>query len=281
MSSSLGWGLGIAIAVLAVVLAIRAAKAAARERQAARISSLAAALTASGFSVEEDVELPAEVPDWEIARAKSRTKLAIRVQREGTTIYLFDHAQSNEGWAGWNMESSSAGESSTIETYRHTLACLNAPALSLPRFQVIPSLRDKMSDIVGASTRDLEADGYAKSAGAIDMLMGLTGALLARKERPGALALPDQPALAAELKVYGEDESAAAALVVGLLRDLLLSQPGVILEGQGQWLVVSLNVGLAFGISDDKTSRLSSGLLTSEQAVRLVELTFELRDALE
>ena len=275
------WVFGIAIVTLAVVLAIRSAKASARKRRAARIGALAEALTASGFSVEEDAEIPAEVPDWEIARTKNRTKLAIRVQRGDTTIHLFDHVQDNEGYTGWNMESVSSGESSTTRTYRHTLACLQAPPLTLPTFQVIPSLRDKMSDIVDASARDLEAEGHTKSAGALDMLMGVVGGLVAMQERPGALALTDQPELTADFYIYGEDEPAVRALLAGPLRDLLLSQPGAILEGQGPWLVASLNVGLAFGTSPDKKSRLESGLLSPEQTVRLVEFAFELSDALE
>lgn len=269
---------GIAIVALAVVVAVLGIRAAGRKRRAKRVGSLAEALIGSGFSTEVDAEIPAEAPDWEIAPKKKRDGQAIRIESGDATVFLFDHVQDNKGYLGWNEEVASGGDSGTTRTYRHTLACLHAPALALPSLQVIPNVRVKMHGIVGTATEDLEAEGHTKSAGALDMLMGLVGGLAAAHERPGALALADQEELMAAFKIYG-DESAVAALLTGPVRTLLLSQPGTILDGRNEWMIVSLNVGMAFGI--DRKSRLPQGLLSPEQTVQLVELTFALREALE
>ncbi len=276
----LGIGIGIAIAGLVVIAAIARFRASARKREAERIGSLVEALSASGFSVTEGAEIPTEAPDWEIAPRRNRTDHAIRVERSDATAFVFDHTQINKGYMGWNQESSSGGDSGTTRTYTHTVACLHAPGLATASFQVIPNLRTKMSGFIDASARDIEAEGHTKTAGALGMLMGMVSSLAALHERPGALTLADHPELTTAFNIYGEDESAVGSLLTGPLRDRLVSQPGVILEAEGPWLIATFNVGLAFGNSDDKTSRLASGLLSPEQTVRLVELAFELRDDL-
>jgi len=274
------WQFWTAFTLVAVVFATRAIMASVRKQKALRIASLAEALALSGYSAEQDIEIPADAPDWAITLRRKKSMPALCVKRRNARVFLFDHSITDDGFLGWNEESSSSGDSGSTTTYRHTLACLYAPKLAIPAFQVIPRLVDKMKALVNQKARGAEALGYTKTAGALDLLIDLTSGFLAREERPGALTLPDQPELMAEYNIYGEDEAALGTLMAGPLRDLLLSQPGVILEAQGQWLVVSFHVGVAFGHEPDKQTRLQRGLLDPERAVRLMKLAFKLREAL-
>lgn len=279
MEWSFGLLVGIAgVALVVIAIVVVRMKASAQERRARRLESLVGALTASGFSVERAAEIPGEAPDWDIVPRGTRTAQAIRIEQGDSTVFVFDHAQINKGYSGWNSETSSGGDSGTTRTYRHTVTCLHAPALVLPAFGVIPNVRTKMKDIMGAGTRGLAAEGHTKSAGALDMLMDVVGSFEKSHERPRALSIANHPELAAAFNFYCEDASAMSTLLDGPLRDLLESQPGIILEAQGPWVIITFNVGLAFGY--DKASDLAQGLLSPEQTVGLTELAFKLRDDL-
>ncbi len=278
MEWSLGLVVGIAIVALVLIALVVRLRASADKRRARRIDSLVGALTAHGFSAEKDAEIPVEAPDWEVAPRDKRAARAIRIERGDSTVFVFDHVQIDKGYSGWNMESTSSGDSGTTRTYRHTVACLHAQALAMPSFEVIPNIRTKMTGVADASIRDLEAEGHAKTAGAIDMLMGLVGSFEKAHERPGALTIANHPELSTAFNIYGEDPSTVGALLDGPLRERLVLRPGLILEAQGPWLIATFNVGVAFGY--DRGSELAAGLLSPGQTVSLVELAFELRDDL-
>jgi hypothetical protein len=278
MGSSPVWIFAIATvgAGLAVVACVGAVRASARKKRERRSRELLAALTTSGFTTAESAEIPDDVPDWEIAPRGKRSGTAIRVRHAGAALWLFDHVHCGRGYPGWNEENVSGGEGGSQRAYSHTLACLHSAALALPDVQVIPNVRQMMERFTAGVAGRTAAEGHALSGGAIDMLMGAVGGLMAAHERPGAVELTARPELAAACKLYGEDASAVRALAAGPLGDLLLARPGVILEGRGPWLIVSLNVGLAFGSDAGGKGDLERGLLTPERATELVERAFEI-----
>jgi hypothetical protein len=281
MESSPGWIVAIVLAGtgLAVVAVIGVVRASARKTRERRSRALAEALTARGFTTAECEAIPDDMPDWEIAPRRKRPGTAIRVEGTDAVLWLFDHVH-DKGYTGWNEENRPGGESGPTTEYPHTLACLHSATLTLPEFQVIPNLRQTMEGITAGVARSVEAEGHALPGGALDMLLGVVGGLMAARERPGAIALTDLPELAAACKLYGENASAVRALATGPLGDLLRARPGVILEGRGPWLIVSVNVGITYGFDPEGTAKPERGLLTPERASELVEQSFEIATCL-
>jgi len=270
--------LGLGLVVVAVIGAVWASTRKKRER---RSRAVVQALTASGFTATKGEPIPDEVPDWEIAPRRKRPGTAIRVQGAHAMLWLFDHTVYGKGYLGWNEETVSSGDSGTSRTYRHTLACLYSASMALPDVQVVPNIQSKMKGITTEVARSVEAEGHALPGGILDILSGAVVGLIATHERPGAIALTGLPELAAACKFYGSDESAVRALAAGPLGELLLADPSVILDGVGQWLIVSLNVGMAFGFDAAEKAKQESGLLTPEQATELVKRAFEIAACLE
>lgn len=276
MEPYLAYALALALAVPGVVALVWAVRRRHRRAQARRRQERVEALAHAGFGPIADATLPDEMPDWEIAPRKKRGKESLHVERDGLEIWIFDHAQSR-GYLGWNQEASDAGDGGTTRTYRHTLACFRIAGLELPAFDLIPHLRRAMGTSLDEATGELREQGHAGSAAALGALQGLLDGIGALTERSGALALNDQPELAAAFLVYADDDDAVRRLVSGPVGGRLLEQKGTILSARGEWLLISFNVGLA---GSGEENELDHGLLSPEQTVRLVNWGFALLETL-
>jgi hypothetical protein len=285
MTLDVNW-LAIAVVILVVVglfvvLRLRSPATGRRQRHDERAEEIARELGTLGLATERGAEVPPEVARLDLGRPRAGLAVPWLLRAgsgEGEEVVVFDQ-EVRRGRSGWNEEYVSENR-----IYRHTLVGVRSPRLALPAFDLVPNLRGMVG--TGVSERmetlrqqDSELHSRVEGSRAARLMLRAADGLMALEERSGALDLAERPQLAAAYRAFGDAGEVLPLLFDGAVGALLLEQPGILASGEGEWLLVTRNVRVAFDPAEPDPG-LPLGLLTPARTTELVTVALRLEELL-
>lgn len=269
----MGWLLLVALVVAAAV-GLRRWIVADRTRDAARRIATAERLAERGMAVRAEAPFPAELPDLPLVPRRGRPRVAVEIDLDGATLWVFEHRVYRRPPLGRNVEIDNPGDNES-HTSRHTVACLRDRRLDLPPMEILPALLCRARTAVAEGfekwqARPVEPGGARPDATGGAGVARLLDGLLVTAERVHdprtAVVWGEREDFADAYRVLSEDAEGVPSVLSDRVVDWLLSRPGAIVCAAGEWLLLSRNVRWALVTGDDD---LPLGWLPPDEAAEL------------
>jgi hypothetical protein len=248
----------IALAIIAVVVGLVAVgiRALMRAADSYRAKQLAGPAAVLGLMAAD--ALPAELPPFELLNTgKSRDASPIlRGIVGGVDVVVFDYMFNDPRVVGFNG----------LHTHDHivttTIACAKGSRLNLPAFAIEPDMSAAVKEAEATVAQQVGDGAMGKVAHA---LMSLAEGMAGRQ--PG-WRFTDQPGLRYIVR-SGEQAAVRAAFTPPVL-DFFSAHHGWIVEGQGDWVLVTFSSQLRLPGFDRRQQNLDTGRLAPDQLDGLV-----------
>ena len=277
MSASPFFGPAIALPVIAavviiVVVGMRMLLRTIRTRtESTRAQALAGPATRLGLVAVPDDQLT-DLPPFELLNLGSdrRASNVMRGSSAGASLVVFDYAffdatKKGERFRGLHYSQDLAGA---------TVCCVKGSWLSLPEFVMEPALKPVFKQMEAAVDQQL---GDGKMASAVQALMHAAERMV--EEAPG-FEFTERPDVA--YRIRGKDEPAVRALFTPRVLDYFRDRPGWIVEGRGDWLLLTFALRLKDPVMEVKigaTPPADEGRLAADRLETLVKSATETLDA--
>jgi hypothetical protein len=225
----------IAVAVIAGIVALivlggrRLLTAARSVGESARAKVLAAPAARLGLTAVADDQLT-DLPPFELLNIGTDRHASniLRGSVAGRSVVVFDYAfidrtKTAERFRGLHYREGLAGA---------TVCCVKGSWLSLPGFTMEPLLKPMMKQAEALIDQQL---GTGRMASAVQTMMHAAEGMI--QEAPG-FEFTDRPDVA--YRVRGADETAIRARFTARVLDYFRDHPGWIVEGRGDWLLLTI-----------------------------------------
>ena len=218
----------VVLAAGGVVLLIRTLVATAgRLGLAQRARALAEPAARLGLMPIESVGVPDDIPPFEVLNTGTdrRVSSVLRGSASGNSVVVFDYTfldKTRQRFQPLHYSQDLAGT---------TIACIKGSWLSLPQFVLEPSAMLMLKQAEDQVAKQL-GDGLLGSG--VKRLMQAAEGLIAAA--PG-WEYPERPDFA--YRVRGSDETAVRSLFTPAVLDYFRDRPGWIVEGRGEWLLIT------------------------------------------
>lgn len=262
----------VAAIIVVIVLGLRLLLRTARTRtESARARALAEPAARLGLIAIPDDQL-SDLPPFELLNTGSdrRASNVLRGSVSGRSVVVFDYAffdptRPNERFRGAHYSRDLAGA---------TICCVKGSWLSLPEFTMEPSLKPVLKQAEAMVDQQL---GTGSMASTVHKLMEAAERMVV--EAPG-LEFAGRSEF--PYRVRGQDEQAIRTAFTDRVLDFFRDHPGWIVEGRGDWLLVTLamNLNQPFVTTRSRAAvRADQGHLPAEKLDTLVNAAVATLDA--
>ncbi len=275
-----GWilvALGMAAAAYAALRAVKRSRA----RSKARLSSFEHFLASHGADPSVVTAPPSDLPGFDLLKPKLPGRL-VQGTKDGRTYLVFDHSARQKGVVGTNFEIITVGDDRS-EATRHSVVCIRSPKLACPRFELLPNVGDPLdADVASRTEAERSRARHQQGASAtvtkvgLDLVDSLSRAVMATRQRPNRVSIAGWEELEQHHAIHTQDPQGLQAALGPEARSAVGRSPGLIVAGEGQWLLFSRYVGAPPAQRDG----FGHGLLEEEQVRQLVNEAIELESLL-
>jgi len=246
-----------------LVLLARRAGAAVQRRRAGLVAG-----TMLQLGVTPVAALPDDLPAFELLNTGTNRR-ATTIHRgsvHGADVVLFDYTFYDRRRVG-----GFAGLHSSTHFVTATVACAKGSWLNLPSFAIEPSLAAVVKDAESQVEQQLGDSGMAGIAKAVmSIAEGMVGL-------QSGWRFPDRPDV--KYVVRSGDEPAIRGAFTPPILDFFRDHPGWIVEGRGDWVLVTFSGQLRQPELDLRIQRADTGQLPPEKLAALVRAATDTVDA--
>src|SRR4051812_15951622 len=249
----------IALAVIGAVvgLAVLGVRALLRVAAASRGKALAGPAAALGLTPVD--ALAADLPPFELLNTGTSRDAStiLRGSVHGVDVVVFDYMFYDRGMQRFS------GLHHHNDVVTTTIACARSAWLALPAFAIEPDMRAAVTAAEAKIAQQVGDGAMGKVAHALMSLAeGMAGA-------QSGWRFPDRPDV--HYVVRSGDETAVRAAFTPAVLDFFHAHPGWLVEGQGDWVLVTFSTRIRMPSPDMQQQRMDTGRLAPEQLRALVD----------
>jgi hypothetical protein len=259
----------VVLVVLGLRLLLRTARTLGESTRAKALADPAARL---GLISVADNQLT-DLPPFEVLNTGTdrHASNVLRGSVSGTSVVVFDYSFFDATKTAQRFRSlhHSTGPHSSQDLAGATVCCVKGSWLSLPEFAMEPLLKPILKQAEALVDEKL---GSGKMASVAHALMQAAEGMI--QEAPG-FEFTDRPDV--PYRIRGKDEPAIRALFTSRVLDYFRDHPGWIVEGQGDWLLLTMAVNMKGPVVTIQTgaNARQDGQLPADQLDALVKAATE------